>query len=89
MHGRVLRDFYHDLIMAGYSLIPRPSEGGGPREGPGMRLGRILATQYSHAVFTLNLRDFCNDLIMGGFYITCKVFPVFTFVTVYGKIYTR
>ena len=23
---------------------------------------------------------------MGGFYVTCKVFPVFTFVTLYEKI---
>ena len=26
------------------------------------------------------LCDFCHDLIMGGFYVTCKVFPMFTFV---------
>ena len=26
------------------------------------------------------LHDFCHDLIMGGFYITCKVIPVFKFV---------
>ena len=32
------------------------------------------------------LRDSCHDLIMGGFYVRCKVFPVFTFVTLYGKI---
>ena len=26
------------------------------------------------------LRDFCHDLIMGGFYVTCKVFPMFIFI---------
>ena len=26
---------------------------------------------------------FCQDLVMAGFYVTCKVFPEFTFVTLY------
>ena len=32
------------------------------------------------------LCDFCHDLIMGGFYVMCKVIPVFRLVSIHGKI---
>ena len=43
--GEILRDFCHDLIMAGYSLIPRPSEGVGGRPGDEAR------QDFSYVVF--------------------------------------
>ena len=35
------------------------------------------------------LCDFCHDLNIGGFYVTCKVIPVFKFVSFKWKVYVR
>ena len=33
---------------------------------------------------------FCQDLVMAGLYVTCKVFPVFTLILLYrGGFYVR
>ena len=32
------------------------------------------------------LRDFCHDLIMGGFYVKCKVIPEFICYSFHGEI---